>query len=305
MATDFELLMHRDAEPQQIDEAVRAFDSLEAIEAELTVYNPNSTISRVNRTPSGMPTKVSALVFDILKRATLLSEMTEGAFDVTAGPLVDTWGFTTRSGKRPTEHDIALAIQSVGWQNLRMDDQQQTITFEKEGMRINLGAIGKGYALDRIAARLRATGISDFLLHGGNSSILASGNADRSNPDGWIIGLAHPTRHGARIGGIRLRDQALATSGSGKQFFHFQGKRYGHVIDPRTGLPTGDSLSLTVLAPDATSADAVATGLFVLGSAHATKFIKQYPQYKVIAAVAGTRQGDVSLQTFNYDEPFA
>lgn len=133
-------------------------------------------------------------------------------------------------------------------------------------MSINLGAIGKGEALDRIAATLRAQGIHDFLLHGGNSSVIAAGDQTAASGLGWAVGLAHPTKPKRRLAGIWLRDMALATSGSGKQFFHHRGRRYGHVIDPRSGYPAGDLLALTVLMPSAADADACATGLFVAGS---------------------------------------
>lgn len=300
MATDFELLMHRDAQPGQIDEAVRALDWLESIENELTVYNPNSAIAMLNRRPAKQPLRVSAAVFDILQKSQQLSEMLDGAFDVTAGPLIEAWGFTNRSGKRPSEQQIAENREKVGWQFLSLDPTSQTVAFEREGMQLNLGAIGKGYALDRIATRLTAAGIQHFLLHGGNSSILAHGHADRSASQGWLVGLAHPIRSGARLGGVRLHNQALATSGSGKQFFHFQGKRFGHVIDPRTGWPTGDSLSLTVLANNATSADAVATGLYVLGLERVREFTEEYAQFQVLATVAGQRQGEVQVLKYNY-----
>ena len=126
-------------------------------------------------------------------------------------------------------------------------------------------AIGKGDALDRIAARLQADGISDFLLHGGSSSVVAVGDQEEGSGLGWAVGIAHPTKPKRRLGGIWLRNRALATSGSGKQFFHHRGRRYGHVIDPRTGYPAGDLMSLTVIMESAADADACATGFFVAG----------------------------------------
>ena len=302
MATDFELLLHRDADSSQVDAAVRALDSVEGIEAELTIYRPESSISRLNSTAAIKPVKVSALVFDVLSRAIELSELLEGAFDITAGRLVEIWGFTSRSGKRPTAAEIEDALRSVGWKLISLDPESRVVGFSHPEVRINLGAIGKGYALDRIAAQLLAAGVEDYLLHGGNSSILAHGHADRDAQRGWLVGLMHPTRANCRLGGIRLLNQALATSGNGKQFFHFRGKRYGHVIDPRTGYPAGECQSLTVLSSDATSADALATGLFVESLVGVEKFASSHPDYPVIVVEAAERQGDVRVRTFNYDE---
>lgn len=299
MATDFELLMHRDATAQQVDAAVEALDSVEAIEAELTIYRPDSGVSRLNQSASERQVKTSALVFDVLKRSVELSRLLDGAFDITSGPLVEVWGFTNRSGKRPTAEQIEEARKSVGWGCLQLDAAEHTVRFARPGMRINLGAIGKGYALDRIAARLKAAGVEDFLLHGGNSSILARGHNDRVAKDGWLVGLSHPARPTQRLGGIRLYDQALATSGSGKQFFHFRGKRYGHVLDPRTGYPAGAFQSLTVLAADATDADALATGLFVEPLEKVESFAKRHPQFPLVVVEPAERQGDVRVSSFN------
>ena len=164
-------------------------------------------------------------------------------------------------------------------------------------MSINLGAIGKGDALDRLANKLRSSGVSDFLIHGGNSSVIAVGDQQPGSGDGWSVGIAHPTKPSRRIGGIRLRDQSLATSGSGKQFFHHRGRRYGHVIDPRTGQTAGDLLSLTVIGTTAASTDACATGWFVAGS----EFVKSRESTDdIVASIMvsdGRRQDEVRITT--------
>ena len=298
MATNFELLLHRDLDSKKIDAAVRAVDTVEAIEADLTVYQSTSAIARVNANAGQKATRVSALVFDVLAKSLAVSDRLAGAFDITSGPLIEAWGFTQRSGRRPTDPQIHAALQFVGWQRLRLDPEAREV-YLPEGMSINLGAIGKGYALDRIAAQLRTAGIDDFLLHGGNSSLLAHGHADRNVRAGWLVGLSHPTRSNVRLGGIRLRDQALATSGSGKQFFHYQGQRYGHVIDPRTGWPAGDCHSLTVLANEAALADAMATGLFVLGSVAASEFVNQTKDMQVLMVLPAARQGEIEIRSCN------
>ena len=265
MATDFVAILP-DENPAHIELTVDALEELNRIESKLTVYQPESEISQVNRFAAKHPVAVSWSTFQLLGRAIEWSRRTEGAFDITAGPLVDAWGFSKREGRKPTRTEVETARQRVGYHKIQLDSAKQTVHFTEAGMAINLGAIGKGFALDRIAGQLKERGVVDFLLHGGNSSVIASGNQVENDQRGWAIGLAHPTKPGHRLTGLWLKDQALGTSGSGKQFFHHRGRRYGHVIDPRSGFPAGDLQSLTTIPDSATDADACATGLFVAGS---------------------------------------
>ncbi|MCM2373384.1 FAD:protein FMN transferase [Aporhodopirellula aestuarii] len=295
MACDFVVLV-RD-EQQRIgrrsvaDVVLDALESIDAIEDRLTIYDAKSEISAVNRSAGRGPITVSPDTFAVLQHAVGLSECMNGAFDITAGPLIDAWGFTTREGRKPSTAEIETALSHVGIQHLRLDPDRRTAELARPSMQINLGGIGKGDAIDRLADQLQSAGIRDFLIHAGQSSVLARGDqfaqpdkeqddagvesedtADSLPPRGWKVGISHPTKPNRRLAGIWLRDAALATSGSGKQFFHHRGKRYGHVIDPRTGQPAGDLLSLSVVTPNAIDADALATGLFVMGREKAKQF---------------------------------
>lgn len=295
MATEFAVLLparHSDA----VEPAVEALEQLDAIEASLTVYQPESEISRVNRDAFAKPVTLTPATFSLIQRAVLWSQRTDGAFDITAGPLVEAWGFTRRRGRKPSAAEVGAALDRVGYQHLLLDQERRSLRFAQQGMSINLGGIGKGDALDRIAARLRRDGITDFLLHGGSSSIVASGDQEAGSELGWAVGIAHPTKPKRRLGGIWLRDQALATSGSGKQFFHHRGRRYGHVIDPRTGFPAGDLMALTVIMESAADADACSTGLFVGGrQAIPTSAAWEIPAMITIAA--GARQDEVEVES--------
>ncbi|WP_372721445.1 FAD:protein FMN transferase [Novipirellula sp.] len=289
-----------------VEAAVEAADLLEGIEADLTIYRPTSEISRINLLASETAVSVSPPTFALLQRAVHWGEHTGGAFDITAAPLVEAWGFTQRSGKKPSADEIESARRVVGYQHLQLDPTHRTVGFAVPGMAINLGGIGKGDALDRLAKHLQDRGVHDFLIHGGNSSVIASGDQTPGSGLGWAVGLAHPTKSNRRLAGIWLRNQALATSGSGKQFFHHQGRRYGHVIDPRTGYPAGDLLSLTLLMDNATDADALATGLFVSGS---DVVRQQFQQSKVAAAMMvhrGKKQDSAKIETlgeFHWIDP--
>ena len=285
MATDFVVLLPAH-QADRVETVMEALESLDEIESKLTVYSPSSEVSKINREAAKGPVRVSAETFRVIQRAQKWAERTGGAFDITAGPLIEAWGFTERSGRKPTQAEIDQALTMVGSQHVELSSDNRTVQFHRPGMSINLGAIGKGDALDSLKRYLLHAGVEHFLIHGGNSSVIAHGNqfqsdqfqsdqipgsqldeahSDETNP-GWAVGISHPTKSKHRLVGVWLKNAALATSGSGKQFFHHRGRRYGHVIDPRSGWPAGDLLSLTVIMDSAADADACATGLFVRGA---------------------------------------
>ncbi len=294
MATEFVILLPANC-GHQLDAALNCLALATQIEGRLSVYRPESDVSRLNAA-GGQPCHVHADLLEVLQLAAGLSQQTAGAFDVTAGPLIDAWGFTNRSGRKPTAEEIQQARQSVGWQHVQIDASAGTVTLQQPQMRVTLGAIGKGFAIDKIAAELERQGIHNFLIHGGHSTILARGATDpNGDPEsGWRLGLQHPGNPRQRLGEIRLSNAAMSTSGPGKQFFHHRGKRYGHVIDPRSGWPAGDLESLTVLTASATESDALATGLFVCGEQAARRFADaaETPLY---AVKAKQRQGEVEV----------
>lgn len=264
MAAEFSVILP-ETDQHRMDPALEALELLDQIEADLTIYREQSEISRVNANAGLQPTPVSAGTFRLIERSLAWSARTEGAFDITAGPLVRVWGFTERRGQKPSAGQIQQAVEKVGHHFVKLDAEQQTVALKHPGMEINLGAIGKGYALDELATGLVQRGVENFLIHGGGSSVLAHGNQQPDGPPGWAVGISHPTKPNTRLAGIRLNNEALSTSGSGKQFFHHRGRRYGHVIDPRTGYPAGELLALTAVASNATDAEACSTAFFVCG----------------------------------------
>ncbi|WP_182867589.1 FAD:protein FMN transferase [Rhodopirellula sp. JC639] len=269
MAAEFSVILAK-SDAHLVEPALEALELLDQIEADLTVYQDESEISRVNAAASDHPVSVSENTYRLLRRSIDWSETTAGAFDVTAGPLVRVWGFTQRRGRKPTTAEVRAAAAKVGYRHVKLDDEHRSVAFELPGMEINLGAIGKGFALDQLAETLTARGLNNFLIHGGGSSVIArgdqvSGSQATGNRQGWAVGISHPTKPKLRLAGIRLHNEALSTSGSGKQFFHHRGRRYGHVIDPRSGFPAGDLLSLTAIASNATDAEACSTAFFVCG----------------------------------------
>ncbi|MDA8746546.1 FAD:protein FMN transferase [Rubripirellula amarantea] len=293
MATNFVVLLPEN-QSHQVETAVQALESLDDIEAKLTVYRPSSEVSRINQGGQQW-TKVSAETFSIIEKAILWSTQTNGAFDISAGPLIEAWGFTQRSGRKPNQAQIETALQQVGYQFIELDVDTRRVRFAKPGMSINLGAIGKGEALDCVKRYLMHAGVDDFLIHGGSSSVVARGDQFPGSELGWAVGIAHPTKPKHRLAGVWLKNASVATSGSGKQFFHHKGKRFGHVIDPRTGYPAGDLLSLTVLTNSAADADAMATGLFVAGTP-SFESMRTAPWWPTLISVAAaTRQDEVQV----------
>ena len=265
MATQFVVLLPAH-QADRVEEVVEALELLDDIEDRLTIYRDHSEVSRINQNAGGVATKVSRQTFQIIEKAKRWCEVTDGAIDITVGPLIDAWGFKERSGRKPTPDQIDAARQKVGWQNIELSPTERTVRLAKPGMSLNLGSIGKGDALDRLKRHLLHCGIDDFLIHGGSSSVLARGDQCKDSGLGWAVGIAHPTKRDSRLCGIWLKDAAIGTSGSGRQFFHFRGRRYGHVIDPRSGLPSGDRLSVTTRCTGAADADALATAMFVAGT---------------------------------------
>jgi thiamine biosynthesis lipoprotein len=222
-------------------------------------------------------------LFQLTDEAVQLHAATQGAYDITSGPLSRAWGFMGRAGSIPEAETLAAARQRVGSQYLQLDGASHSVYFHRPGLEINFGSIGKGYALDRCAEQFAAAGIRDFLLHGGNSSVLARGaHGSLSNEQGWSVGVRDPLHPERRLGEIKLKDRALATSGSGTQFFIHDGRRYGHILDPRSGWPAEGVLSVTVLAPTAAQADALSTAFYVLGPRQSREYCDLHPE---VAAV--------------------
>ncbi len=240
-----------------------AFREMERIEALLSSHRPDSEISRINRQAAHRPVHVSQETFAILQRALEYSRRFGGLFDVTIGPLTTLWGFNEdRDIRVPDSTAVARLLPLVNFRNLQLDPADTSVRFARPGMRIDLGGIAKGYAIDRAAATLKAHGISRFLINAGGD-IFASGR--KAEGQKWRIGIKHPRRPGELLAAFELSDSAVATSGDYERFVILDGLRYHHILDPRTGYPARSDQSVTVIAATAEEADAAATALFIRG----------------------------------------
>lgn len=299
MACQFELWLNAGEHPNGAVAAIEALDLVEQLEQQLTVYREDSEVSELNRTASLDAIEVEARLFGLLQQSVELWRTTQGAFDITAGPLTELWGFKRRAGRLPEASDVTEVLSRVGSQYLVLDAERHTVKFSREGVEINLGAIGKGYAVDRCAESLAAAGVSNYLFHAGNSSVLARGGNASRNDGAWSVGVRNPLKPERYLGELLVRERALSTSGSGTQFFIREGKRYGHILDPRTGWPVEDVLSTTVLAPTAAEAEALSTAFYVLGPETTERLCSQFAKVGCVMLCPGKAAGSVVTHVFN------
>lgn len=303
MACEFEVVLNAGQYDSGMEVALDALDLVEHLEAQLSYFRRDSETSQINRFAAQEPMVVEQRLFTLLARAAEIHQETDGAFDLTATPLWKAWGFARGEGRLPSEEEIDVALTTVGGSLVELNAASRTVRFLKPGVELNLGSIGKGYALDRVAEVLDAAGIHDYLIQGGQSSVAAKGERLSGNdPDGWLVGLGDPLRPGTRLGYVRLRDRALGTSGSASQFFRHKGRRYSHIIDPRTGRPAESVLSATVLAPDAAMADALATSFFVMGRAKAADYCADHPELGVILICPASGSPGFEVHTIGVPE---
>ncbi|MBL8799299.1 MAG: FAD:protein FMN transferase [Planctomycetia bacterium] len=274
MATQFEVILPFGI-PDAQQRAEAALNEVHRLEDQLTVYHDHSEISRLNRRAASGDVRVEDRLFRLLQLAVRLHQETAGAFDITTGALTKTWGFFKRQGRVPAAEEIRSALERVGSRHLVLDAERQSVRFLRSGLEINLGSIGKGYALDRVADVLRHGGVEVGLLHGGHSSVCALGVMP-GNARGWAVGVKHPWRD-ERLAVVRLRGRSLGTSAATFQHLEYNGKKLGHILDPRTGLPATGIASATVVAPTAAEADALATAFFILGVEAAQAYCQAHP----------------------------
>lgn len=281
MACRFEVVLSGER-AHDVPAARHALDEADRIEAALTVFRDTSALTYVNRHAGNGPVDVDQEVFDLLGVCRTLSERTGGAFDITSTPLSRCWGFLRREGRLPTGDEIARARAQVGWDGLELDPMRRTVRFARAGMELNLGSIGKGYAIGRMAALLADQGVGRALLSAGGSSVFALGSG--SSGDGWRVDLHSRCRRdaGGPLAQLSLRNVALATSGVGEQFVDVSGTRFGHVLDPRTGWPTAGMLSASVVTRDPAEADALSTAFLVGGPALAEPYCEANPDIMAI-----------------------
>lgn len=239
-----------------------ALDEMDRVDRLLSNYRADSELSRMNHSAAKTPFSASIELYDFVRRCRSFFDETSGTFDPTVGPLVRAWGFFTSDPERPSPGEAAAAKTRSGFDKVRLDDATRLVSYAVEGVELDPGGIGKGYAVDRAAAVLRGAGITSALISAGGSTIYGLGHPpDR---EGWTVGVRDPAGASPFLRTVTLRDAAISTSGMSEKFVVVDGKRYGHIIDPRTGEPAEAMCQVTVVTPSATDSDALTKAAFLL-----------------------------------------
>ena len=251
--------------------AAAALDEVDRVDRLLSHYRPDSPLSRLNREAARAPVAVDAELLELLAVCLRWSRESDGAFDVTVGPLMNAWGFVRDEGRLPDERQIRGALAVVGHQHVVLDRPHGTVRFDRPGVELDLGGIGKGYAVDRAVERLRRRGIASALVNLGGSSVYGLGAPPGA--EAWQVAIEDPTQPGRKAEMVALRDRALSVSGGYARSFEQDGVTYSHIMDPRTGRPVSGVLSVAVLSSRATDGDALDNVLFVQGLEKARAFV--------------------------------
>ncbi len=264
MGTRFELVLP--GWPGGMDEARRraageeALDEIERLDRQLSMYRPDSDVAALNARAAGEWVAVEPRLYRLLERIRDISRATGGAFDPTVGPLLRAWGFWGASGRWPGDSEVEAARALTGMDNVLLDPETRSVRFAQHGVALDVGGVGKGYAVEQAMEVLREIGVASALLHGGTSTVAALGGP-------WNIAVADPADPETAVAVVPLCDgQSLSVSGAhGKAFTGPDGREYGHVLDPRAGRPVAGARLAAVVMGSATDADALSTALLVLG----------------------------------------
>jgi len=268
--------------------AAAALDEVDRIDRLMSNYKNDSELSRVNREAAKAPVKVDPELFDFIAECLRYSRESEGAFDITVGPLMKAWGFFRGEGRMPGEAELAEARSRVGYRRVILNQKDGTIFFDRAGVELDLGGIAKGYAVDRAVAVLKRCGVTIALLSAGGSTIYALG-APPGKP-AWEIEVQDPVERDKIATRVRLKDRALSVSGSYEKFFELNGERYSHVMDPRTGRPVQGVLSVAVVTDDGTSGDALDNVFYVLGAERGRARFSKFHAGEVIFFLPDSRK---------------
>lgn len=261
------------------------WQEMAALDSLLSNYRDDNLVARINAQAAIHPVALPPWMLGLFKTALRITAASGGAFDITIGSLTNLWGFG-RSPKVPAKREISHALQSVGTHFLHLDSVGSTISLENQGTTVDLGGIAKGAIIDAVYTRLRAMGYTDFLIDAGGDLRMAAGSLTRGRRYVWIV---HPRRDDAFFARFRLDSGAVATTGDYERRFTQDGVVYHHVLDPSTGYPARNAISATVIAPDATTADALATACFVLGPRAGIALAERFPD---VDALIIRQEGD-------------
>ncbi|MDN3588175.1 FAD:protein FMN transferase [Pedobacter aquatilis] len=261
---------------QNIDIIINEISRIEAL---ISDWKPTSQVSEVIRNAGIKPVKVDKEVYELTKRALKLSQLTNGAFDISFAAMDRIWKFDGSMTEMPTADLIKKSVEKVGYRNIILDSLNSTIFLKKKGMKIGFGALGEGYAADKCRDMMLAKGIKAGIV---NATGDMSTWGKQPNGKKWLVGITNPYNKDSLFAAVPLYNTAIVSSGSYEKFVIFEGKRYSHIINPATGYPATGLSGITVFGPDAELANGLSTSIMVLGKDVGLNFIKQFPKYSCI-----------------------
>lgn len=298
MATRFELVIQGEDAVFLRAAGEEALSEIKRLDQRLSFYNPTSEISHINGNASNKPVQISPELHSLLKTASDLYQQTDRAFDITMGPLMQCWGFVRGRGTWPEESERIEALQKTGMDELLLDDKERTVAFKKDGMAIDLGAIGKGFAIEEAANSLRECGVTSALLHGGTSTMIAIGTPS-PNEDGWGIGVVDPLDEKNVLTSTTICDEAFSVSAPHGKAFKKDDELWGHVIDPRSGYPVQGATISAVIHSSATVCDAISTALLAMNRTEVDQITQNFDDIRVLCAYPDGNKLDLVSKGFN------
>src|SRR6266404_129501 len=293
MGTLFTITLYATQKSMAQNAAQAAFHRVAVLDEMMSDYQADSELMRLCEAPPGQPVRVSPELFDVLSQAQKFAAMSDGAFDVTVGPLVRLWRFARKKKALPTPAQINEAASSVGYNKLHLEAKARTVTLLAPNMRLDLGGIAKGYAADQALAILQGRGFARAL-------VAASGDIAVGDPPpgqrGWRVSIANMDGHtNETFRSVLLRNAGISTSGDTEQFTEIDGVRYSHIVNPRTGVGLTNRIQVTIIGPNATTTDALATGVSVLGATRGLRLVDTLP--RTAALIATKRDGEMRAFT--------
>ncbi len=273
MGTSVEVTVSQAEAATAATAARAAFAAMERVNVLMSNFRPESEISEITRRAGKGEVRVSPETLEVIERALDFARLSDGAFDITVGPVFRLWNFA--DGKIPDEASRKEVLKRVDYRKVKVDPAQSTVFLRERGMELDLGAIAKGYAVDLACAALLRNGAANYLVKAGGE-IKAHGEKEAGQP--WTIGIQHPRLASELLAKAKVRNAALSTSGDYEKFFLRNGERYHHILNPATGLPARETQSVVILAEKSMDADALATTVFVLGPEKGLSLIKKLPE---------------------------
>ncbi|MCD0478170.1 FAD:protein FMN transferase [Chryseobacterium sp. LC2016-29] len=257
----------------------KSINEIRRIENLISEWKPETQISEVNRNAGIKPVKVDPEVFALTEKGIYFSKLTDGAFDISIVVMDKIWKFDDSMNELPSEESIKNSVKNVGYQNIILDKTNSTIFLKNKGMKIGFGSIGKGYAADQTRELMKSFGVNAGIINA-SGDISAWG----TQPDGkpWAIGINNPFKDDKIAVILYLKENAVTTSGSYEKYAEIHGKRYSHIMNPKTGYPSTGLTSVTIVGPNATMANGFSTSIMVLGKKEGLKLIKKFPEFQYL-----------------------